>query len=52
MIATRALVPMPTQFCRSAACNGGHYFQMRPLQPGTVLLDEGIADRSHNGRHL
>ena len=45
-------VPVSAQGSGAAALDGAQYFQMRPPQPGSVVLDEALALRADDVGHL
>jgi hypothetical protein len=43
---------MAAQRCGAAACNGVEHFDVLPVQPRPVVLDEAIAARANDISHL
>jgi hypothetical protein len=43
---------MAAQRCGAAACDGVEHFDVLPVQPRPVVLDEAIASRTNDISHL
>src|ERR1700686_5080124 len=50
--ARQASVAMSAQRRRAATLDGGEHFQVPTLQPGSIAVDEVLAMRANNIRHL
>jgi hypothetical protein len=52
MTAAHTLIEMTAERCGAAALDGGQHFQVEPVQPGTIVFDEGPARAANQIGHL